>query len=118
MTTPPKHIGVLAHPLRPQSAPIAEQIAGTLRQRGIETWWHSNWEESDVDEQVRHADMVIAIGGDGAMLRAARVCALYAVPVLGINMGHLGFLTEIDESEDGSRHIDRLLQADYWIEER
>jgi NAD+ kinase len=48
---------------------------------------------------VRGSDLVIAIGGDGAMLRAARICAPENVPVLGINTGALGFLTEVSPED-------------------
>jgi NAD+ kinase len=114
-----KRIGVLAHPLRPQTAPVAEHIADTLRRRSIETWLYTRWDEGDVLPEVRTADMVVAIGGDGAMLRAARVCAPYAVPVLGVNMGQLGFLTEINGPESwDDNQLDLLLRAEYWIEAR
>ena len=81
-------------------------------------WVYTRWEEDDVTEQVRSADMVVAIGGDGAMLRAARVCAAYAVPVLGVNMGQLGFLTEIRSPETWDDYLDMLLRGEYWIESR
>jgi len=57
-------------------------------------WYLGQWDEYDVRQRIAGTDMVVAIGGDGAMLRAARVCAPYAVPVLGVNMGYLGFLTD------------------------
>lgn len=113
-----KTIGVLAHPRRPQTAPLAERIASQLRAHGVETWVCTEWTEADVLESVAHSDMVVAIGGDGAMLRAARVCALDNVPVLGVNMGNLGFLTEIDDPAKSEAHFDRLLAGDYWIETR
>ncbi len=113
-----KHVGILAHPLRPQTAPIAERIAATLKQRDIDTWQFITWEEKDVQTPVSEADMVIAIGGDGAMLRAARVCAPFHVPVLGVNSGQLGFLTEIHGLEQWDKALERLLQDDCWIEER
>ncbi len=111
-----KQIGVLAHPLRPQTAPVAEQIAAHLADSGIETWCRTNWDESDVEALVMQANLVIAIGGDGAMLRAARVCALHNVPVLGVNMGHLGFLAEIMGPWD--QPLEAVLRGEYWIEER
>jgi NAD+ kinase len=67
---------------------------------------------------VQNSDIVVAIGGDGAMLRAARVCAPHNVPVLGLNMGRLGFLTEIASPQDWDDRLERLLSGDYWIEKR
>lgn len=113
-----KSIGVLAHPQRPQTNPVAEEIAHALRQRGYMTWLHTHWNELQVLDQVKEADMVIAIGGDGAMLRAGRVCAPHHVPVLGVNMGQLGFLTEISGPDRWEIDLNRVLAGDYWIEQR
>ena len=113
-----KRIGVLAHPSRPDTHPVAREIAATLRQRGIENWIQAVWDEDSVARDVACSDVVMAIGGDGAMLRAARVCAEQEVPVLGVNMGWLGFLTEIEKPEDCAKGLDKLLAGDYWIERR
>ncbi len=113
-----QRIGVLAHPSRPDTHPVALNIAVTLCQRGIEHWVYTDWNEDSVERDVACADVVMAIGGDGAMLRAARVCAEYDVPVLGINMGWLGFLTEIEKPEEFQAGLDKLLAGEYWIEKR
>lgn len=113
-----RQIGVLGHPLRAQTAPVAQQIAGHLRARGIDCWWSAHWDERQVRDQVQRSDMVIAIGGDGAMLRAARVCSLFGVPVLGVNMGQLGFLTEISAPDSWQDKLETVLGGTYWIEER
>lgn len=114
-----KHIGVLAHPLRPQSAPVAQQIARYLHSQGIQNWVYTQWDEKVVVGQVEHSDLVIAIGGDGAMLRAARVCAPLGVPLLGVNMGQLGFLTEISGPDTWEHPLQEVLTGSaYWIEER
>ena len=113
-----KRIGILAHPSRPDTHPVATDIAKTLHKRGIQTWCHTVWDEEMVNDDVARADIVMAIGGDGAMLRAGRVCAEHQVPVLGINMGWLGFLTEIKQPEDWQLGLEKLLCGDYWIENR
>jgi NAD+ kinase len=113
-----KRIGILGHPLRPQTAPVAENIAATLEGCGVDTWLNTAWTESDVQDYVQTSDMVIAIGGDGAMLRAARVCAPFDVPVLGVNMGQLGFLTEIDSPDTWKTYLNAVLGGQYWIETR
>lgn len=113
-----QRIGVLAHPSRPDTHPVAREIAATLGQRGIENWVCAVWDEDSVVRDVARSDIVMAIGGDGAMLRAARVCAEHEVPVLGINMGWLGFLTEIEKPEDCGARLEQLLAGDYWIEKR
>ncbi len=117
MAHPFQHIGILAHPLRPGTAPIAQEVAKSLDNHGIQSWVRHTWDVSRARPLVRGSDLVIAIGGDGAMLRAARVCAPENVPVLGINTGYLGFLTEISP-EDWAESLDVLLAGNYWIEER
>ncbi len=112
-----KQVGVLAHPLRSETAPVASTIAAALRARGVDCWLDTMWNETDVQHQVRASQMVIAIGGDGAMLRAARVCAPFGVPVLGVNMGQLGFLTEVGV-DSWESHLDAVLEQQYWIETR
>jgi NAD+ kinase len=111
-------MGVLAHPLRPQSFPVAERIASSLQARQIQTFVFTEWQEDNVIPAVQDCNMVVAIGGDGAMLRAARVCAPYNIPVLGVNMGQLGFLTEISDPADWETYLDRILNQDFWIEKR
>lgn len=119
MTASFRRVGVLAHPLRPQSAPVAEAIAAFLKTQGVLAWVFTRWDDVAVRERIAEADMVIAIGGDGAMLRAARVCAAQDVPVLGVNMGQLGFLTEISGPDSWEAPLRRILNGDqWWIEQR
>lgn len=113
-----QHIGVFAHPLRPQSAPLAQQIATALRARTIQVSLYIDWDEADVRDAIGGFQAVVAIGGDGAMLRAARACARHGVPVLGVNMGRLGFLTEVTNPEDWDEALDHLLGGKSWIETR
>lgn len=63
------------------------------------------------------AELLIVLGGDGTLIRAVKTVAPYGVPVLGINTGHLGFLTEIEGAEI-FENLDRFLEKDYIIEDR
>jgi len=63
------------------------------------------------------AELLIVLGGDGTLIRAVRTVAPYGVPVLGINTGHLGFLTELENAELFD-HLERFLSGEYVIEER
>jgi NAD+ kinase len=112
-----KKIGVLAHPYRPSTIPFAEEVFHTLQQRGCRAWLRTMWDVGKAQPLVEDSELVIAIGGDGAMLRASRVCAPFKVPILGINAGYLGFLTEASPDE-WADILDRILNGDYWIEER
>lgn len=79
--------------------------------------------ESDYDgihikeELIGGAQAVIVLGGDGTMLRAAHAIGEHSVPILGINLGTLGFLTEIEEANIYTA-LDRLLADDFYIEKR
>lgn len=115
---PLRHVTVLAHPRRAATFPVAERITASLTARDIRVSLFTEWADDDIHDTVQQADMVVTIGGDGAMLRSARVCSHYEVPVLGVNMGQLGFLTEVHAPEKWESHLDRLLSGDYWIEKR
>ena len=62
-------------------------------------------------------DAAIILGGDGTMLQAAEPCGKRAIPVMGINLGKVGFMTEV-EKEDMEAACDRLLADDFGVEER
>ena len=62
-------------------------------------------------------DMVIVVGGDGSLLNAGRVLCNYDIPILGINRGHLGFLTDIRPSEM-EETVKAILKGDYTEERR
>lgn len=63
------------------------------------------------------AEGILVLGGDGTLLRAARELAECGIPFLGINMGHLGYLAEIEE-QNVKAALERLIADDYTIEER
>ena len=63
------------------------------------------------------AELVLVLGGDGSILRAAELARAASVPLLGVNLGRVGFLAEA-ESEDLDQTLDRVLARDYSVEER
>lgn len=64
-----------------------------------------------------NSDFIIVLGGDGTLLNIARQSAYYDVPLFGINLGHLGFLTEV-EAEEMYPALEKLIKGEYEIEKR
>lgn len=113
-----QRIGILHHPRKPESLDLAGQMEQFLRSAGVnETWRHSAWESDVIKSRLPDVDLLITLGGDGTMLRAARLGAAFNVPMLGVKMGRLGFLAEIFP-QDWPSPLEKLLDGDYWIEER
>lgn len=71
----------------------------------------------DAEAVVDCSDMVVCLGGDGTFLKAARLLYGRSLPILGINLGNLGFLTEIDKNDIGNA-VERIFSGDYRVEER
>jgi NAD+ kinase len=112
-----QQIGLLYHPIIPQSHYLAAEILEFLENQGAHVWMGSHWDEAAVAEQAHRLDMFITLGGDGSMLRSARMAAQQGIPILGINLGRLGFLAEVQPTE-WAASLKQVLAGDYWVEER
>lgn len=111
-------LALLYHPHKE----IARELADTWRAEIIarhapEPIVANAWEEEHVDQICRSVDLILTLGGDGTLLRAARVAAPCAVPVMGVKLGTVGFLSGL-RPEMFSENLERLLNGAYWIEER
>src|SRR3990172_8027192 len=95
---PVQRVGVCYHPKNEAGRLLAEQVCGALRPKVSEVWIASAWEEA-VRAQVPGTDLLICVGGDGTVLRGARSVVSHDTLLLGVNLGRLGFLTELDGSE-------------------
>ena len=122
-----KTIGLIGKFATPSSAGTLCSVASLLRDRGLEVLIDDSCDAiSDACSQFNGAsrqklgercDLVIVVGGDGTLLNAARSLADYEVPLLGINLGRLGFLTDIspDHMEET---LNRVLSGQFFEERR
>lgn len=111
-------IGILHHPHKPESLELAQEIDQFLRQRNYTDIWHeSAWDADSNSKELRSVDFLITLGGDGTLLRAARMGAAHGVPMLGVKMGRLGFVAEV-MPDDWQDSLEAVLNDNYWIEER
>lgn len=69
-----------------------------------------------MEEAYKSTDAVIVLGGDGTLLESARRSAPFGTPVMGINLGHLGYMAELEVGE--LNELERIVSGDYRIEER
>ena len=112
-----KRIGLLHHPILPDTQPQAERMARETEAHGLAVWLGSTWDQNSVAAEIADLDLLVTLGGDGSILRAARMACGHGVPVLGVKMGRLGFLAELEPDAWGQA-LPRLLSGDYWLEER
>ena len=121
MPTPsfiPERVAVAAHPMMAEAIHEADVIANHLRGRGLAAL-SGTLDDDGLRKRVRNGefDLLIAVGGDGTMLRSAHLCAPCNVPILGINLGRLGFLIQVGR-EEWRDTFELLLKGEAWIENR
>ncbi len=118
-----KRIGIIGKSGRPEPAEIAKGILTWLRERDAEVFVDMETSQplgikgylrSEIPQLV---DLVLVLGGDGTMLSVARLVCEKGIPILGINLGGLGFITEVQRTEV-YQALERVFSGQYIIEER
>ncbi len=95
---------------------VAERISAYIKAKGGSCILHKGYiSGSDVPRSV---ECIIALGGDGTIISTASVIALRGIPIAGINLGHLGYLTAITKEDDINPMLDAMLKDDINIEDR
>src|SRR3990170_6655091 len=115
--TIPRRIAIGVHPQMPEAAAEAEIIAQFLNERGVNAFWGKINDTYFRQSLETETDLCIALGGDGTLLRAGHLCAPLHIPILGINLGRFGFLTEVKRTEWHSM-LPLLMEGRYWLEGR
>lgn len=115
-------IGVYTNLNKDNDGATAKKFLALLKEKGVSYKYFSDRkQENDTHERLRKltdgVDVLVAFGGDGTMLNIVPYCAVKNIPILGVNLGHIGFLTEItaEETEYG---LSKLLSGDYVCEKR
>ena len=125
-----RRILLVAHPRRPEALTVAKGVVQRLTALGIDVSLQAD-EAKALDltdsarvhiataaEQVAQGcDLVVVLGGDGTILRGAEFARRVDVPLLGVNLGHVGFLAEA-ERDDLHATVDHIAREDYAVEER
>ena len=116
------------NPYRDRGLKTAQAADRILKEAGVETCVCLPFEPdphfalpknliyADIDSEITDADLLICFGGDGTLLHAAKLAYSYGVPIMGVNMGSVGFMAELEHSE--LKHLARLAKGDYKIEQR
>lgn len=111
-----KHFHIITNEIKDRDLSITAKLQALIEKHGgSSTVFLCN--KDGIEKQQNNADCVLVLGGDGTLLSVAREVAGTKMPVLGINLGTLGFLAEVEPNrmEDA---IERLIKGDYLVEER
>ncbi len=121
-----KNIGIVGKPRNPQAAESIQVLHDVLLEIGC-TLWIQDSLQSDINNPQatfvkketigQQVDLVVVVGGDGSMLNAGRSQIIHQVPLVGINRGHLGFLTDIRPTEVRER-MTEIIQGQFNQEDR
>lgn len=119
-----KTIGLVANPQKPEALHIAVELADWLADKHVTTLIEhepagliGRMDLAASPDAVYEADMVVVLGGDGTILRAARMAGPKGTPILGVHFGQYGFITEVHPPE-AKAALERVLNGDYRISER
>ena len=112
-------VGIIANPKKDIGFKGAVSVSKMLRERGIDVCFDPSGMPEGETKKIDYSkiDCLIVLGGDGTILKAATESSEYGVCILGINLGRLGFLSEVELDEiEGA--LERVQKDEYYVEER
>jgi NAD+ kinase len=112
-----KKVGVLYHPMVTATQTKAKEIKNFLDSSGVSAWLCSAWDTKKAKAHLDNTSLVLTVGGDGTILRAAQAVVPGEIPITGINMGKLGFMTELS-ADEALEKLPALLAGKGWIDQR
>jgi len=112
-----KTVLLVTHPTRPEAISTAKELTKLLTGKQINVFATIKTDGANDFIATDKIDLAVVLGGDGTMLRAAEIFRGKQVPILGINLGHVGFLAEI-ERPSLSEIVDAIASGTFSIEER
>jgi NAD+ kinase len=110
-------VSILYNPTAPRVHQLVDTILGLLRQRGLAASSCEIERQAEAVACIGGSDLLITLGGDGTLLRAAHFAALPGIPILGVNLGKLGFLCDIGPDQV-IEQLPFYLEGKAQIEER
>ncbi|HQR79680.1 MAG TPA: NAD kinase [Actinomycetota bacterium] len=117
---PPRKVLLLVHPERAAALEMATQCASGLQNHGITVFCLDGLVAGQgviPDDGSTVVDLVVVFGGDGSILRGSEIARAHDVPLLGVNLGHVGFLAELEEEEAGDI-VEHIATGAFIIQER
>lgn len=112
-----KKVGILYQPKLAEAQALAQDLLRALPNMGASPWISSAWDEREAKGHLDGTELVLSLGGDGTLLRAARMVVPLPIPILGVNQGRLGFLSELSPEEVHDR-LPAFLEGKGWLDER
>ena len=112
-----KKIGILYHPKVEKTGRFANDLLSFLKSKGLRCWVHSSWDEAGARDMLGDSDLIVSVGGDGTILRVARIIFPLGIPIVGVNFGNLGFMTELEAGEARDK-LELIVNGEGWIDER
>ncbi len=111
-----KNLGIVYQERSPTAVEMAAHLAARLGKR-LGIWSLASHATSELRQRLENADLALVLGGDGTILSVARDAAMMGVPLLAVNFGRVGFLTEL-EPHEVEQQLPLYLDGNCWVDER
>lgn len=112
-----KKVGVLFNPSVSRAPSVAADIEAWLVDQGVDVWAGETGARTEINHIVGSLELLVVLGGDGTTLFGARIAAPHEVPIFGVNLGKVGFLSEAPPS-GWQEKLAKVINGEFWLEKR